>query len=67
MNNPQNKEIHIFFFWVVKFLKLRGGLYILIQKCRLQPTNNHLPLRIVVLHLQIFEEEVFCWEMIKSY
>ncbi|MBE7168628.1 hypothetical protein COF50_19400 [Bacillus toyonensis] len=67
LNNPQNKEMHIFLFGVVKLLKLSGGLYIIIQKCRLQPTNNHLPLKVVVLHLHIFEEGVFCWEIIKSY
>ncbi|PHD48390.1 hypothetical protein COF67_17580 [Bacillus toyonensis] len=67
MNNPQNKETYILLFWVVKPLKLSGGPYILIKKCRHKPTNIHLPLKIVVLHLHIFEEGVFYQKTIKSY
>ncbi|AVI60681.1 fibronectin [Bacillus toyonensis] len=37
------------------------------KKCRLKPTNIHLPLKIVVLHLHIFEEGVFYQKTIKSY
>ncbi|KAB2478029.1 hypothetical protein F8159_16625 [Bacillus cereus] len=67
LNNPPNKETHIFLFWVVKFLKLSGALYILIKKCRLKLTNIHPPLKIDVLHPHIFEEGVICQKTIKSY
>jgi len=46
LNNPPNKETHIFLFWVVKFLKLSGALYILIK-------SVGLSLQIFILHLKL--------------
>ncbi|PEE18500.1 hypothetical protein CON53_08295 [Bacillus cereus] len=40
-------------------------LYILIKKRRLTPTDIHLPPKIDVSHLHIFEEAVFCRKTIK--
>ncbi|QWG31328.1 hypothetical protein EXW58_28395 (plasmid) [Bacillus mycoides] len=42
-------------------------LYILIKKRRLTPTDIHLPPKIDVSHLHIFEEAVFCRKTIKFY